>query len=117
MVRIGGTYCLTAPSGITLNGNEAEYVLERCGGDTLTSNHYYPLVNYVSSVWNEAKATTFSGAIYYPGSTASSTFLISMLDDERAVISTPTVAPSDGLGLYSIWFQNQGCSELGGCAP
>jgi hypothetical protein len=115
--RLSATYCLTAPSGITLKGNQAEYVLERCGGDALTANHYYPLANYISSVWNQAKAETLNEVLYYPGLTTSSTYLLSMGDDGGATISIPTVGAANGLGPYSIWFQNQGCSMTGGCAP
>jgi hypothetical protein len=115
--RLSATYCLTAPAGITLKGNQAEYILERCGGDTLTANHYYPLANYISSVWNQAKAETFNDVAYYPGLTTSSTYLLSMHDDGGVAISVPAAGAANGLGPYSIWFQNQGCSVTGGCAP
>jgi hypothetical protein len=115
--RLSATYCLTAPAGITLKGNQAEYILERCGGDSLTANHYFPLANYISSVWNQAKAQTFNDVIYYPGLTTSTSYLLSMRDDGGVTISTPTVGAANGVGPYSIWFQNLGCSVTGGCAP
>jgi Peptidase A4 family len=116
-LRLSATYCLTAPSGITLKGNQAEYILERCGGDSLTANHYFPLANYISSVWNQAKAQTINDVLYYPGLTTSTTNVVSMSDDGGLTISTPTVGAASGLGPYSIWFQNQNCSVTGGCPP
>jgi len=117
-LQISGTYSLTPAAGIRLNGNEAEYVVERPGGDSLTPNGLYPLANYIWSFWDFAHAKTFSGKYYDPGSTASSTWDLTMVDDAgTANISAPTVGTTGYQGDYSIWFQDENCAQSGGCAP
>ncbi len=111
------TYGLQPPSGKPgLIGNSAEYVVERpcCRGSNL-----YPLANYVQDYWANSWAVTFNESqkdlaiYYYPGSIATSNYLVNMLDDAgNQTISVPAAQ-----GKYGILFQNENCAYLGGCTP
>jgi hypothetical protein len=97
-----------------LIGNSAEYIVER---PCCLSGNYYPLPNYVSDFWAESEAYTFTGidkgTPVYPGSTANSTLLINMVDDQdNHVISYPQAQ-----GKYGVFFQADGCAVVGGCTP
>jgi hypothetical protein len=109
---------LTAPSGVRLVGNEAEFVVERPYGDSKTPTGYYPLANYIWSFWDYARSKTFAKKYYYPGTTAASTYDISMTDDVGdQIISVPTVGTSGTLGLEGMFVQDQDCAQLIGCVP
>jgi len=124
--QISASYNLTAPSGTTLVGNSAEFAVERPGGDT-TSTGLYPLANYIASFWDYSGDYTFKNTLGYPGSTATSTYLVTMYNDAGTeAISVPngiTTSEPIGQGLtgaglagkYSIFFQNENCSYSGGC--
>jgi len=124
--QISATYGLTAPSGTLLVGNSAEFVVERPGGDPYTSRGLYPLANYIASFWDYSGDYTHSSHLNYPGSTAPTTYVLSMINDAATqVISVPNgITPEDyGQGLtgagfagkFSIFFQNENCSYSGGC--
>jgi len=104
---------MAPPSGVSLIGNEAEYIVERPGGDS-TPSGLYPLANYIWSFWDFARAETFNGAYYYPGTTAPSTIVISMTNDSG---SEKISIPSIDAGLQNLFVQNGGCSYSGGCTP
>jgi Peptidase A4 family len=112
-----GSFALIAPvvngKQVTLHGNQAEYIVERPGGDGNTPNGLYPLANYIWSFWDFAHATTFSGVKYYPGSTNTGTIQLSMTDDSGAVISVPHL----NTGLQNMFVQDHGCAFKGGCTP
>jgi Peptidase A4 family len=122
-LQIYATYNLTAPSGTTLVGNSAEFIVERpcCRGSYL-----YPLSNYVADFWDYSGDFTFSGAFNDPGATGKATWQLGMTDDAGdQVISLPdgvTTWNTDqnlkngGLfGKYSIFFQDENCAYLDGC--
>jgi hypothetical protein len=104
-------FTFDAPSGTTLVGNSAEWVVERpaisndSGGLTLA-----PLTNYVSCPFDSCYAFgSVNGGTYnveyYPGINLAGTtvFAISMLDDAGGVISVPSlVGPAD------LWFRDTG---------
>jgi type II secretory pathway pseudopilin PulG len=110
-----GIYGLTPNGGAGLIGNSAEYIVERPCCRTGTND--YPLANYVWNFWansyafnfitdDEGKATTA-----YPGSTAATTILVDMVNDQdNDVISAPTAQ-----GKYGIFFEAEGCTTGGGC--
>jgi hypothetical protein len=111
------TYSLTAPKGITLQGNQAEYIVERPSGDSLTNNGFYPLANYIWDFWDFAHAKTHNSVYYDPGSTSAATYDVTMTDDGGTDISFPTVGTTGYQGLYSIWFQDENCARTSGCTP
>jgi len=122
--QIYATYALTAPSGTLLVGNSAEFIVERpcCRG-----NYLYPLTNYIASFWDYNGDYTFNNHFNYPGSTATTTWQLGMLDDagDQVISATDQVvnwnigqslANSGLYGKYSIFFQSENCAYLGGCA-
>jgi hypothetical protein len=101
-----GTYTLDYKTGPCLVGNSAEFIVERPGG----GNGLYPLANYI---WDFALSWgyTLKGTYLTPGSTAASTYIFNMVDDNGdQVISVPTVE-----GKTSLFFYDTGCAYTGGC--
>jgi hypothetical protein len=104
---------ITPPSGFQLVGNEAEYIVERPGGDS-TPTGLYPLANYIWSFWDFSRAETFSKVFYYPGNTTAGTYDSTMYDDSGVnKISVPSIDK----GLQNLFVQDVGCAYVGGCAP
>jgi hypothetical protein len=95
-----------APSGTTLIGDSAEWVMERPGiGDGLAT-----LTNYVACPFNACAAVgSVNGGTrnrtYGPGinQTGAINYWISMLDSGGSVISVPSL-----VGTSDIWFRNTG---------
>jgi Peptidase A4 family len=93
-----------------LVGNSAEYIVERPCCD---NGHYDTLANYVQDFWADNYAYTFAFTLEYPGSTASSTYLINMVNDQDSqIISTAYTA-----GNYGVVFRDENCAREGGCTP
>jgi hypothetical protein len=111
-----GTFGLTYQSGPGVVGSSAEYIVERpcCNGD-----NYYPLGNYVYEFFDYSFAYDGKGTIFYPGSAASSTAIVTMIaDDGSTDISRPFWYGTAGnQGRYSIWMADENCAESGGCTP
>ena len=99
-----------------LVGNTAEYIVER---PCCLNGNYYPLANYVKDYWADSYAYTFARSASgkptteVPGSLASSTYLVTMVDDSGANdISAPLAQ-----GKYGIAFNDEGCANFLGCTP
>jgi hypothetical protein len=91
-----------------LVGNSAEYIVERPAGSHL---YLYPLANYVRNFWARGYADTFGSSEYLPGSTASSAYRLTMVNDQGTEnISTLSVA-----GKYGLFFSDENCALSGGC--
>jgi len=111
----GGELGLTYVSGPGVVGSSAEYIVERpcCVGSNL-----YPLANYVVEFMGFNYAYDVHDTLFYPGSTAATTAVITMLDDEGSAISTPVIYGTAGnAGHYSIMLEDEGCALSGGCTP
>jgi hypothetical protein len=111
------SYHLTAPkiNGHTyaLIANEAEYIVERPGGDS-TPTGLYPLANYLWSIWDFTRSEAYTGTFYYPGATTASTYDISMTDDLGSqIISSPYIDK----GLQNLFVSDAGCAQALGCVP
>ena len=107
---------ITAPSGVQLVGNEAEYIVERPAVGCNTC--YTPLANYIWSFWDFARSKTFAKKYYYPGTNSPTTYDISMTDDAGdQIISVPTVGTAGTLGLEGMFVQDENCAQVGGCTP
>jgi hypothetical protein len=93
-----------------LVGNSAEYIVER---PCCNNGHDYPLANYVQDFWADSYAYTFAYTLEYPGLATSSTYLITMLNDQGTqAISTAYTAGNNG-----VVFQDENCARNGGCTP
>ena len=107
------SYVITAPSGFQLVGNEAEFIVERPGGDS-TPTGLYPLANYVWSIWDFSLDKAFTGTEYGPGEISAATYRVSMTDDSgKHIISVPSVDK----GLQQLSVMDQSCAHEGGCTP
>ena len=109
------TVALTPNGGPGLIGNSAEYIIERpcCRG-----THEFPLPNYIWDFWANSYAYTFAGhakgtTSYYPGSTAASNHLASMVNDQ----GTQLISAGTAQGKYDIFFETEGCAVDPGCSP
>jgi hypothetical protein len=89
-------YSLTPPSGTSLVGNSAEYIVERPG----VNGGLATLTYYIDDFWALNDDVTFKGIVNVPGATGPSTWLLNMLDNNGNVVSSPTVE-----GKYGIFFQ------------
>ncbi len=106
-------YVFDAPSGFQLVGNEADFIVERPGGNGCATC-LYPLANYIWSFWDFAHATTFSKVDYYPASNSSAAYRLSMTDDAGdQVISLPNFDK----GGQNLFVSTQNCAFDGGCTP
>jgi len=111
-----GTYTLSYVSGPALVGNSADYIVER---PCCRSGDYYPLANYVWDFWAGSYAEDFKQyddglpVTYYPGSMATTTYLINMVNDQN----TETISYPQAQGKFGIFFQDNGCANSGGCTP
>ena len=64
--------------------NSAEYIVERPG----TGIGFFPLGNYILEFFSGSYAYDGAGTLFYPGSTAASTYILTMLaDDGKTPIS------------------------------
>lgn len=101
---------LKPTEGPYLVGNSAEYIVERPCCD---NGYYDTLTNYVQDFWAYNYAYTFSYDEQYPGSTASSTYLINMVNDQDSQV----ISSSYTEGNNGIVFEAENCTLLGGCTP
>jgi hypothetical protein len=84
--NIGTSFLATAPSGISLVGNTAEWIVERLEIDTNSPE----LARYGDVYFDEANAGTVANVTLQPGSGNT----ISMIDENNQVISEGTIETS-----------------------
>ena len=99
-------YALTAPSGTTLAGTSAEWVVERpsVGGSPATLTNYIDVPLPYGVAWDY---TASPATYYYPNDNPSigTRYIIQMLDDNGAGISY-----GYGESFWSLFFENYGSS-------
>jgi len=111
-----GNMYLPYVTGPGLVGNTAEWIMERpyCCGES----DPLPLANYIYAFFANSYAEDGADKVFYPGSTASSAFDITMLDDSGSdYISAVTAGTAGEQGRYSLFFGDEGCAYQGGCTP
>jgi hypothetical protein len=94
------TLGLIPPSGTSLIGNSAEWIVERPSENGTLAT----LTNYVSDYFSACYAATFGGKVYTPGTT--SALQVTMLDNSLKPISFPFL-----LGDTAIWLQDEGSAR------
>lgn len=114
-----GTASLAYVSGPGLVGASAEYIVERIGSSGCPPLGYCPLANYIFQFMGDNYAYDGAGTLFYPGSTSSSTAVITMLaDDDSTKISIPVEYGTAGsAGKSSIMLESGACAFSGGCTP
>jgi hypothetical protein len=109
------SYSVSTP-GIV--GKTANWIVDRA-----CCNPYpdpYALANAIGIAFENGGATTEAGdgKDFFPGSQASSTQILTMMDDEGDQNIEIVNQGSNGYqGLSSLWFETTGCAYSGGCTP
>ena len=111
-----GTINLAWKSGPGVVGNIAEYIVER---PCCYNGNNFPLSNYVYQFFSYSSAFDGANKQFFPGTSSSSTDIFTMYaDDGSTPISQPVYYGTAGnSGKYSIWWENENCAYVGGCAP
>jgi len=114
-----GSFGLPYVSGPGVVGNSAEYIVERPCCESYNGNTVlFPLANYVFEFMGYNYAYDVHNTLFYPGSTSTSTAVITMTADDGSAISTPLIYGTSGnAGRYSIMLEDEGCAYSGGCVP
>lgn len=94
------SFGFTAPKGVSLIGNSAEWVIER----PLVNGKLATISTYVSEYFSICAAVTENHAEYHPNSKSS--FLLDMVDTDSNTLSYPTL-----LGADAIWLVSQISAE------
>ncbi len=113
-----GTYTLY-PDATPLVGNSAQWVVWRpCCGDTTNPSGAWPLANNIEVSFNGASVQNDGGKIFYPGSQADTTYVLTMTDDSGTQDIELVEQGNTGYqGQHSLLFQTTGCAYAGGCGP
>jgi hypothetical protein len=108
-------YSVPVPYGVKFVGNSAQWIVERpC---CRNSGYPYPLANTISIFFDGSTALTGNGHVFYPGSQAVSTQVITMRDDNNDQnIELINQGVGGYEGLHALLFQTTGCAYTGGCA-
>ncbi len=113
-----GTFGMTWKSGPGVVGATAEYIVERpC---CLANGNLYPLGNYVYDWFDYSFSVNGAGKYFAPGAQVATTDYTTMQADEAAGFQSISFADAGSTGyqgLYSIWFQDEGCAQSVGCEP
>ena len=121
--RVSSSLQFSAPSGVQLQGNSMEWVVER----TQVSGRYATLTNYTGWPWYDARAVIPSGAkklTYSPASAPSGgIYSITMLDDAGSAISYGETTANSGFSYVDpqgklhhllgtgLWFFDEGSAK------
>lgn len=113
------TYNSYAVTGPTMAGNTAQWMVARpCCTNNGNLDGMYPLANTISISFDGATALNGNGTQFYPGSQATSTYVLTMTDDAAdQPIELVNQGSSGFQGLHSLFFQTTGCAYTGGCTP
>jgi hypothetical protein len=88
------------------------------GGTAPPPSNDYPLPNTVNVFFGNAFASTGAGKQFYPGSQASSTVILSMMDDAGdQVIEGVSQGTSGYQGQHQLTLATENCAGSGGCSP
>jgi len=113
-----GTYTLDPDVQVPLVGKSAQWVVWRPCCDAPTPVGTWPLANNIEVSFNGATVQNDGGKIFYPGSQANSTYVLTMTDDSGTQdIEQVDTGKTGYQGLHSLFFQTTGCAYAGGCTP
>jgi len=96
-------------------GDTAEWTVNRwcCDGSV---DGTWPLANTIHIFFDYGAAENGNGAIFYPGSQASSTLIMTMMDDGGdQEIETVEQGSGGYEGEHALFFSTIGCAYAGGC--
>jgi hypothetical protein len=89
------------------------------GRPCYTGNVPYPLPNTTEITFNGGMAETGNSTVFYPGSQASSTEILTMTDDggDQDIEVLSGQGSCGYQGQHSLWFRTTGCASDKGCTP
>jgi hypothetical protein len=111
--NVYGSYSFSV-SGIA--GTTADFIV---GRPCCLGNVNYPLPNTTEITFNGGMAETGNSTVFYPGSQASSTEILTMTDDlgDQNIEVLSGQGSSGYQGQHSLWFTTTGCAWAKGCTP
>jgi hypothetical protein len=102
-----------ATSGIV--GHSADWMVERM---CCTGNEPSALANTTNIAFGAGFAETENAKMYYPGSQATTTEVLTMMDDAGDQIIEHVTQGSTGYqGQTGLWFETADCAAVQGCTP
>jgi hypothetical protein len=112
------TYTSVPVSAPGIIGSSANWLVYRFCCDGPNPDGLFPLANVISTFFDYGAAEDGSGHIFYPGSQASSTQILTMMDDGGdQEIEIVNQGSSGYEGEHALYFQTVGCAYAGGCTP
>ena len=77
-----------------------------------------PLANTINISFDGAEVLNLAGKPFYPGSQATTTWVMTMMDDGfDQPIELVSQGSGGSQGLHSLFFETAGCAYTGGCTP
>ncbi len=108
----------TIASGCGQIGRFANWVVWRPCCDGPGPDGAWPLANTIGISFEGATVMNGSGKLFYPGSQAASTEILTMTDDAGDQPIEVVSQGSTGFqGQHSLFLQTTGCAFTGGCTP
>jgi hypothetical protein len=99
-------------------GSTAEWTVNRWCCDGPNPDGAWPLPNTVHIFFDDGEAKNGNGVTFYPGSQASSTVVMTMMDDGGDQEIEGVYQGSGGYeGQHALFFYTTGCAYAGGCTP
>jgi len=107
-------YSVSVPYGVTYVGNSAEWIVERwC---CRNSGYPYPLLNTIAVNFDGGAALDGTGHTLYPGSSSTSTQVMTMRDDNNDQNIELIYQGTTGFeGQHALLLLTTGCAYAGGC--
>ncbi|MFY9643858.1 MAG: hypothetical protein WAK29_01690 [Terriglobales bacterium] len=111
------TYTIQNDCVVPQVGSRANWVVDRLCCDGPSPNGVWPLANTGSIFFDGGAVENQSGALFYPGSQAALTQVLTMTDDvgDQAIELTNQGSGTGYEGEHALFFQTTGCAWSGGC--
>jgi hypothetical protein len=113
-----GSYTIDNDCAVPQVGNSANWIVDRICCDGPNPDGVWPLANTAAIFFDGGAVENGSGALFYPGSQASTTQVLTMTDDAGDQSIELVNQGSTGYeGEHGLLFQTTGCAWSGGCTP
>jgi hypothetical protein len=110
------SYTISNPCLSFQVGKSANWVVDRICCDGPAPDGVWPLANTISISFEGAEVENGSGKPFYPGSQATTTEILTMMDDGLdQAIELVSQGSSGNQGSHSLSFVTTGCAYTGGC--
>jgi len=117
-----GSYTIPLPCGAVpqQTGRYANWVVWRppFANNGAALDGLSPLANTINISFDGAEVLNLAGKPFYPGSQATTTWVMTMMDDGfDQPIELVSQGSGGSQGLHSLFFETAGCAYTGGCTP